>query len=315
MRKRLFSILAVSVLALSACGEDPQGTAGGSDEVTLGLIPILDVAPIHLGVEKKFFEEEDIELTIENAAGGAALVPGIVSNNFDFAYSNVTSLIIAKAQGLPIKVVSPGASSTGTQGEDFGAIMVGPDSNIHSIEDLSGRTVAINTLNNINDSLIRDAMEKNNEDPSSIDFVEIQHSDMPAALASGQVDAIWEVEPFLTLAEQDGARSMYSLYAEATEDLSVATYFTSEELAQKDPDLVERFDKAVKRSLAYASEHPQEARDVVPSYTQIDPSILPEVTLPAWPTELNRDSIEFQAELAERYGLIKKPIDLDSLLG
>lgn len=318
MRVRLFAALAAVGLMVSACGgeQDPatQGASGGTDQVTVGLIPILDVAPIHLGIEKGFFKEEGIELTVENAAGGAALVPAVVSGNFDFAFSNATSLIIAKSKGLPVKMVSPGASSTGIPGEDFGAIMVGENSSIQSVEDLPGATVAINTLNNINDTLIREAVEKAGGDPSEIDFVEIPHSDMPAALASGQVDAIWEVEPFLTLAEQDGARPIYSLYAEATDDLTVAVYFTSDEIAQNNPDLVERFDNAVQKSLAYATENPEEARNAVTGYTKIDPAILPDLTLPAWPTEINRQSIEFQADLAERYGLIDKSADLDTLL-
>lgn len=317
MRMHHIATLATVALVVSACGgaeSSAEPTEGAVDQVTLGLIPILDVAPIHLGIEKGFFKDQGIELTIENAAGGAALVPAVVSGNFDFAYSNATSLIIAKSKGLPIKVVSAGASSTGNPDEDFGAIMVEEGSPIQSVEQLAGATVAINTLNNINDTLIREAVEKAGGDPSTIDFVEIPHADMPAALASDQVDAIWEVEPFLTLTEQQGAQSIYSLYAEATEDLTVAVYFTSDDIAENNPDLVERFGNAVQQSLAYATENPEEARNAVTGYTKIDPQILPELTLPAWPTEINRDSIEFQAELAERYGLIEDPADLDSLL-
>lgn len=282
--------------------------------MTVGLIPILDVAPIHLGIEKGFFKEEGIELKVENAAGGAALVPSVVSGNFDFAFSNATSLIIARSKGLPIRIVSAGSSSTGIPGHDFGAIMVGKSSSIQSLTDLPGKTVAINTLNNINDILIREAVEKSGGDPSAIKFVEIPHPDMPAALASGQVDAIWEVEPFLTLAKRDGARPIYSLYAEATKNLTVAVYFTSDEIARKNPDLVKRFDNAVRKSFAYATKNPEEVRSAVTGYTKIDPAVLPDLTLPAWPTEINRQSIEFQVDLAKRYGLIDKAPDLNALL-
>lgn len=317
MRIHHIATLAAVALLATACGgggSTSGSTEGGLDQVTLGLIPIVDVAPIHLGIEEGFFKDQGIELTIENAAGGAALVPAVVSGNFDFAYSNATSLIIAKSKGLPIKVVSAGASSTGNPDEDFGAIMVGEGSPIQSVEQLAGATVAINTLNNINDTLIREAVKKAGGDPSTINFVEMPHADMPAALGADRVDAIWEVEPFLTQTRKQGAQSIHSLYAEATEDLTVAVYFTSDDIAKNNPDLIERFDKAVRDSLAYATENPEEARNAVKGYTKIDPLILPELTLPAWPTEINRDSIEFQAELAERYGLIEDPADLDSLL-
>jgi len=67
-----------------------------------------------------------------------------------FGFSNTTSLLLANSQGLPLKVVAAGVSSTGEDGKDFGAVIVKADSPIRSAKDLAGKRVAVNTLKNIN---------------------------------------------------------------------------------------------------------------------------------------------------------------------
>ncbi|MFD1506930.1 ABC transporter substrate-binding protein [Georgenia yuyongxinii] len=179
---------------------------------------------------------------------------------------------------------------------------------------MAGKTVAINTLNNINDTLIREAVEQAGGDPSTIKFVEMRHPDMVAALDAGQVDVIWEVEPFLTIARQGGAKDVWALYAEATDDLTVATYFTSGAFAESDPEVVDAFATAVKESFAYATDNPYETRAILSEYTEIDPSIYDALTLPA-PAEINTASVEHVAELGAKWGLFdESDPDLEALL-
>ena len=68
------------------------------------------------------------------------------------------------------------------------------------------------------------------------------------------------VEPFQSAARAQGARSIAISYVDTAPDLTVATYFTSQKLITENPDLVTRFTEAMKESLAYADEHPEEAR-------------------------------------------------------
>jgi NitT/TauT family transport system substrate-binding protein len=81
----------------------------------------------------------------------------------------------------------------------------------------------------------------------------------------------------------------------------VAVYFTSEQLIKNDPDLVKRFTEAMTESLAYADAHPDEA-------------VIKELTLPKWPAEINRASVETLATLAVQDGLVTKQPDLAALL-
>jgi NitT/TauT family transport system substrate-binding protein len=316
MRRPLILLAVVGVLVAAGCGssdDEPGEASGGAQQVKVGIIPILDVAPIYLGKEKGFFTSRNIELTLESGQGGAAIVPGVVSGQFQFGFSNVTSLLIAQSRGLPLKVVSNGVASTGKNKADFGGVVTRDDS-IKTAADLAGKRVAVNTLKNIGDSTIRASVRKAGGDPSSIKFVELAFPDMPAALQADRVDAIWVVEPFLSTSLGEGGRLVASNYVDTAPDLTVAVYFTSEQLTKDDPDLVKRFTEAMTESLAYADSHPDEARQVLTTYTQIDEAVIQELILPKWPPDINRESVETLATLAVQDGLVTEQPDLAALL-
>ncbi|MGV9568974.1 ABC transporter substrate-binding protein, partial [Streptomyces nigra] len=80
------------------------------------------------------------------------------------------------------------------------------------------------------------------------------------------------------------------------------------------PEVVEKFQKAAAQSLAYADAHPDEARETITTYTKIPADVLAKVTLPKWPAEPNRASIEALMKLGRSDGLFKTDPNLDELL-
>ena len=319
--RRPIALLAVAatVFATTACGDSDNG--GGStpapattEQVNVGVIAILDVAPIYLGKKQGFFSKRGIELTLTTAQGGAAIVPAVINGQYQFGFSNVISLLLANSRGLPLRVVSNGNNSTGVDGADFGSVLVKADSPIKSAADLPGKTVAVNTLQNIVDTTVRASIRKAGGDPKAVKFVELPFPDMPAALQTGRVDAAFMVEPFQSTARGQGARSVASSYVDAAPNLTVAVYFTSIETMTRKPELVKRFAEAMKESLAYANSHPDEARAIIATYTQIPPDVIAKLTLPKWPAEINRQSMETLADLAVSDGLITKRPDVAALL-
>lgn len=319
MRRQLAALLAaVALLAAAGCGSSTntaqKSNPGQPDKVTAGVIAIVDVAPIYLGKQKGFFSARNIDLTLSTSQGGAAIVPGVASGQFQFGFSNVTSLLLASSKGLPIKVVANGVASTGDAEHDYSGVVVKADSPVKTAADLAGRTVAVNTLKNIGDTTVRASVRKAGGDAKAVKFLELAFPDMPAALQAGRVDAIWVVEPFLTAAKGQGGRVVAANYVDAAPNLTVATYFTSAQLISANADLVKRFTEAVNESLRYADAHPDEVRQVLGSYTQISTDVAAKLTLPKWPTEVNRQSVQTLADLAVSDGLLAKAPNLDTLL-
>ncbi|GGZ38785.1 ABC transporter substrate-binding protein [Streptomyces poonensis] len=320
--RRLLAGLAVGTVlaALPACGssgsddEPADKESGGITTVKVGIIPIVDVAPLYLGEKKGFFEERGLKLSLSPAQGGAAIVPGVVSGQFQFGFSNVTSLMIAQSNGVPVRAVVNGASSSGVEGEDFGGLMVKKGSPVKTPKELEGRKVAVNTLKNINETAVRNSVRQDGGDPDKVELVELAFDQMPAALENGQVDAAMVVEPALATIKAQGGTEIASSLVDIADKLTVAMYFTSEKYAQENPELVKRFREATAESLAYADAHPDEVREVVTTYTKIPAATLEQVTLPKWPAEANRASIMALLKLGNEDGLFKKSPDLDALL-
>jgi NitT/TauT family transport system substrate-binding protein len=310
--------LAVAVLLAGCGGSDDAGSpgsgAGGTTDVTVGVIPIVDVAPIYLGVEQGFFEEQGLNLKLQTAQGGAAIVPGVVSNQFQFGFSNTTSLLLATSQGLPVKAVASGVASTGKDGGDFGAVVVGKDSPIRTAADLAGKRVAVNTLKNINTTTVNEAVRKAGGDPSGIEYVELAFPDIVPAITRGDVDAGQVVEPFLTTAKSQGLREVSSNYVATDPDLTVAMYFTSKSYADQNPEVVSKFSAAMQKSMEYAQANPDAARAALAGYTKIDPTVRGAVTLPRWPAAIDEDSVNALADLAVQDKLFTEAPDLSTLL-
>jgi NitT/TauT family transport system substrate-binding protein len=321
VRRTLISLALASTVVLAACGggEEVSGDGGGSGDaggltaIRVGAIPIVDVAPLYLGIEQGIFEEAGLEVEPFLAQGGAAIVPAVVNGEAQFGFSNITSLLQATGRGVPLALVAPGPGATGNLEDDFAAVVVPADSPVQSAADLPGLRVAINSINNISDTVVRESVRQAGGDPASIEFVEIPFPDMVAAVSTGQVDAAFAVEPTATAGEAAGLRRVSFPYVETDDDLTVAGYFTSDQYAAENPDVVERFAQAMVEAQEYAQANPDQVREVLGSYTQIAPEVAEQLTLPTFQSEINRESVELLLELGNQDGIIEGEVDLEQL--
>jgi NitT/TauT family transport system substrate-binding protein len=321
-------VVACLVLAagtLAACGGDddngsaddaPEAGTEGGEPVTLdvGVIPIADVAPLYLGIEKGFFEEENLTINPQLAEGGAAITPAVVSGDFQIGFSNTVSLLIAASQNIPIKIIAQGVLAGQDESEAWADLLVLKDGPISEPSDLEGKTIAVNTLNNICEVTIKASLEDMGVDVSTLEFAEMPFPDMNPALEAGRVDGACVVEPFVTAGKAGKARGIDPFFVNTAPDLTVATYFTSGDYAEENPDVVERFVRAMHKSLDYAQQNGDEVRDILLTYTEIPEEVAEQITLPVWRSDLNVDTIELIAELSVKYGLIEEQPNLDDLL-
>jgi NitT/TauT family transport system substrate-binding protein len=316
--RRLLAALALlaTLITAVACtpGDNRAQLVSSRAKISLGVIPIVDVAPVYLGKQHGFFSSRGIDLTLVPEQGGAPIIKGVLDGKYQFGFSNMTSLMSARTAGAPLKVIANGVASTGRPGRDFSAVMVRNGSPIHTAKDLGGMRIAVNTLGNIGDTTIRQSVRKAGGDPSGIRFVAMPFSAMPGALQAGQVDAVWVVEPQLSETLTQGGQVVASNFVDTAPDLTVAGYFTTSSLIGKDAALVEKFTAAVNESLRYASDHPDEVRAVIGTYTKISDVVRTAMILPVWPKEINRASVERLAVLGREDGVFPRPPVLDQLL-
>jgi len=329
LRAVLGTAAALSVLILAACSSDssepeasdemsePATDSTGDEmmeaiDVTVGLIPILDVGPIYLGVEQGFFEEEGLNLNLELAQGGSFIIPSVSQGDYEFGFSNVTSLILATANGVGLEAVGPGASTNGTE-EDMAAVLTPADSGISTAKDLEGKKVGVNALANVNTATINQMVRDDGGDPSKVTYVELPFPDIVPAIVSGDIDAGQVVEPFRTAGVNQDLVSIGSNFLAMSPTFMIAEYFTSDDYAAENPDAVAAFQAALQRSFEYATENPDAVRAVLAEYTSMDEATQAAVTLPAWPTEIDSNTVDLLAELAVNDGFLTEVPDLSAL--
>lgn len=326
MFKRLATAAAaaLTVLTLAACGSGSPsggtqtaaaaGAPGQTQKITVGVIPIVDTAPIWLGKSKGFFTDEGLDLDIQTATGGSAIVPGVQSGSYDFAFSNLISVMVARDKGLDMRFVADGASSTGDPAKEFGAVLVKGDSPIKTAKDLAGKKVSVNNLSNIGDTTIKSVVEKAGGDPSTVQFVEVAFPDAQAALDKGVVDAAWILDPFRTAGVEAGDRVLSNNFVEFDPKLDIAGYFTSGDTVKNKPELTAKFTRAMNKSLEYAQAHPDEVREIVGTYTKIDAATRAKMNLPHYRSTFDKGAVQKLGDAAQKYGTLSKPVNLDELL-
>jgi NitT/TauT family transport system substrate-binding protein len=316
-KSALISIVAVSAFALSACGGssgDSGGSAGassgGTTKITVGVLPVPDTAALYLGVDKGFFTDEGLDVTVQSTTGGAVAVPGVVSGDYDFAFGNYVSGMVARDKGIDLQYVTNATTTPATGG--FQAVVVPKDSPIQSPADLAGKTVSVNNLSNINDTTIRGVVDADGGDSSKIKFLELAFPDAVAAVEGGKVDAA-TVNPWTSDMESKFRVITYN-FSGFDPDLDIAGFFTSGKTIKDDPELVKHFQTAMNKSLEYAQANPDEVRRIILTYTKLPEATLANLTLPVFRADVNRPALEKLGAAAKQYGTLKAEPDLDALL-
>jgi NitT/TauT family transport system substrate-binding protein len=317
-------LLLVLGMTAAACGGDDDDGGGGSAEssdsasgdltpIKVGILPIADLAPLYNGIEQGFFEEEGLDVTTEVGQGGAALVPAVQSGEYQLAFGNYVSLMLARQNGVDVQIVSNVVSGAESADRGTNGLLVSPDSGIESIDDLAGRTFAVTTLDNVAEVNIRTTLRENDVDDSDIDFVELPFPEMNAAVQSGDVDVAWQAEPFITLGEADGLVNVADPMYETTPSMPLAGMFASQSWLEDNPDLAGGFYRAMQRSLEAASDE-QSMRDAIAANTETPPDVVAELALANWQPELDEEKLALVGELAADYEILDAEPAVDELV-
>ena len=192
--------------------------------------------------------------------------------------------------------------------------MVRADSPAADIGDLEGQRVAVNSLRNINDIVLGSMLEEAGLSFDSVEFVELPFPDMAAAVQQGDVAAAMLIEPFLTIAEQQGMRIIGRPYSDLKPGLQIGTYVMSEQFVADNPDTVTAFQEGVQATADAIREDPDGFRAALPEIGDIDPALAEQVRINLWRGGSDRESLELIQDLMVRYELLEEPVDLDEVV-
>jgi ABC-type nitrate/sulfonate/bicarbonate transport system substrate-binding protein len=313
--------LAATALALTGCGAGSTsgaaadggsataGTAqepgGGADAVRIGYFPLVHTSSLVHAEEAGYLEENGITAELVQTQGGAAAIPALASGDVDITYTNYTSALLAAQKGLPVVMIA---------GNDIGAedhgIFVDPDSGIKGIEDLKGKSFAVNNLQNIGTVAILSQLEEAGIGPQDVDILEMPYPDMAAAVENGNVDAIWQVEPFQALSEDAGLVKIGDLFTGPAEDMPVAGWVATKAFAEENPEVIAGLQSSLTHSMDDLSGDRTALEELVPTFTTVSEEVAKQIELPKFSAELDLEQLQRGADLMLKYELIKEPLDV-----
>src|SRR5699024_6982767 len=211
--------------------------------------------------------------------------------------------------GLPVVLIS----GNDVAKDDHG-IFVAEDSDIEDFADIEGKSFAVNNLQNIGTVSVYAQLEELGLSPDSVDPVDMPNPYTATVVANGNVDAIWQVEPFQTISKQSGLKRIGDMFAGPAADMPVGGWVTTREFAEQNPEVIAAFRQALSQSSAELQGNHELHLELVPQYTEIDDAVAEELTLPHYDTELNIDALQYGADLMEEYGITSGPLDVAALV-
>ncbi|MGI2033881.1 aliphatic sulfonate ABC transporter substrate-binding protein [Rhizobium panacihumi] len=196
------------------------------------------------GLLEKEFEKDGISIRWVQSAGSNKALEFLNAGSIDFGSTAGAAALIARVNGNPIKSVYVYSRPEWT------ALVTGKDSQIASIADLKGKSVAVTRGTDPHIFLVRALSDAGLKD-GDVKFVLLQHADGRLALTRGDVDAWAGLDPLMAAAEvEDGAKLFYR----KPENNTWGVLNTTETFASEHPDVVKRvlgvYEVARKRALA-----------------------------------------------------------------
>lgn len=289
--------LAVLALLLTSCGGDSDD-AGGSSAGGGGLekkslvvagLPLTDAAGLQLAVRRKLFEKEGLSVRVQPVQQSVQALPALAKGQVDvIAGANYVNFLQAREKGtLQTRFLAEGARSAPHMMD----VLVRSDSTIRKPQDLKGKRVAVNILNNIQ-SLTLDGILKK-ENAGRPDYRQIPFPQMATVLERGQVDAVHVVEPFRTdLMRKLKTRTVVDGAAPPADGMPLSGYATTQSFVDKYPRTAAAFARAVEAGQALAAKDDKAVAGVLPDYTKIKADEAAAIELPEFPASSSTGALD-----------------------
>jgi len=299
--RRLTAALASLVPALVLISAASLGMVHATGDLEkpklqFAILPTMDYAPIVLGLKDGIFSQEGLDVSYQISTAPASL-NGLLGGSFDAAGVNWFGFVTAYNRGLPLAA----ASELDRGAPGYTSFVVKQDSPIRTPKDLIGRKVGVIATNGNCDLILDDLMMKQALPYKEVQYVALAVPELVSTLLTGGIDAACVPEPLLTPAlSKGGLRGIDDLFSGAYDGFPVVSYSVTKQFKETNPKTFAALQRALSRSLKLAHDHPEQVREVLPSYTPIDQETARTVALPNYPEATDLAVLSAVADIMNR---------------
>ena len=191
--------LASSAVTVAATALRRPAAAQTLDAINVGLGLIESHAEGYYAQELGFFTKHGLNVTLKQLRNGATIAAAVASGDLQTGCSTILQLVQARGRALPFSLIAAGAIHDGRVAHTVG-LAVAASSKVTAPKELNGKTVAVSTLNGLDQLIAAVLIDKNGGDSSTLKFVELTPPSMLEALAQGRIDAASMEDPELSAA-------------------------------------------------------------------------------------------------------------------
>lgn len=303
-----------ALLVLSACGGDASGDeAGDSDKLTVLHAPI-NYEAVYIAEREGYFDE--VGLDVEIRPGGTAQdnLGQLAGGSADLSIISWDVAVSSTQEGVPIQVVS--SNAVVSEEFDTSAVFVREDSDIESMADLEGRTIAFNSVGTGGNVPVLQALEAEGVDADSVTQVAIPYASMEAALENGQVDAVFPSDSYF---HQISANEDYKAIAHPSREfrggLPITLWAGTDEWLEQNPETAERFVEAMTKAIEFYSDE-SNRETVLEIRSEVSGQDIEEVDWQFVPFDISVDveTARSTTEALQEFGVVDNPEDVDDIL-
>ena len=200
MNKKITFVLVLALAAFLVMGSASAGLfdflGGGDDTVKIGYLPSDHDAALFVADAQGLYKEKNISTELVQFNNGGDLMTAMASGDVDVGYVGIAPVLSSVSSGVPVKVISS------AQVEGSG-IIVTNDSNIHSAQDLAGKTIATPGEASIQHVLLSAYLKTNGMSLDDINESAMKVPSINDALKTGNLPAAITFQPYVSLGEAD----------------------------------------------------------------------------------------------------------------
>ena len=255
MIKRL-TLMAAALFALIA----GPAFAQGKDKVVLLLnwYVYSEHAPFFLGKARGYYDQEGIDLDIQEGRGSGVTVQAVAAGTANFGYADVPTMIKASSKGAPVVAVVVALQTSPM------SVMGYADRNIRKPADIKGKTVAVTPGDSMS-QIWPLFLKKTGLSDADFKTVSGDAQTKLNAVINNQADLLLGYVMDQAIKLQDAThKQVYPIrFADYGVNMVSSGIIVQKDFLKQKPDLVKRFMRATTKSLEEAAKNPAAAVDAM----------------------------------------------------
>lgn len=306
MDNKIIAII-IAIIAIVAVGAFFLTNSG--ETVTIGYLPSDHDAALFVADAQGQFASNGINTNLVQFNNGGDLMTAMASGDVDVGYVGITPVLASIQKGVPVKVIS--AAQTEGSG-----LVVSKNSGISSVSDLAGKSIATPGEASIQYMLLQYYLEQNGMSLKDLKVSSMKVPSMNDALKTNKIDGMITFEPYVTIAEKNGA-TVLAGSQDILPDHPCCVVVASDKFLEAHPNETNTILEIHENATKFINDNPDEAASMIPSDIVSDVEV-EKVAISSFPfisgldDDYKKDVMDFM-NLEVDLGVLKGPISQDKI--